>query len=104
MWDASRKQKYWPLTDDRKLNEGIVEYKYPLAKINHLLDELGLCQQFKTLDLALSFFQIEASPKDRKKQHSVLNTGIMSTIMRNSNELLAQFWDAISPMRYFLFI
>lgn len=44
-----------------------VSDKYPLPNINDLLDKLGRCKDFTTLDLALGFHQIEMDSKDIEK-------------------------------------
>lgn len=65
--DASGKQKWRVVIDYRKLNEITVDDKYPLPNISDLLDQLGQCQYFSTLDLASGFHQIEVDPKDVQK-------------------------------------
>ena len=65
--DASGKQKWRVVIDYRKLNEITVNDKYPLPNISDLLDQLGQCQYFSTLDLASGFHQIEVDPKDVQK-------------------------------------
>lgn len=65
--DASGKQKWRIVIDYRKLNEVTVDDKYPLPNISDLLDQLGKCQYFTTLDLASGFHQIEIDKKDIEK-------------------------------------
>lgn len=65
--DASGKQKWRVVIDFRRLNEVSVDDKYPLPNIADLLDQLGHCQYFTTLDLASGFHQIEVDPKDTEK-------------------------------------
>lgn len=65
--DASGKQKWRVVIDYRKLNELTVDDKYPLPNISDLLDQLGKCQYFSTLDLASGFHQIEIEPTDISK-------------------------------------
>lgn len=65
--DASGKQKWRVVIDYRKLNEVTVNDKYPLPNISDLLDQLGHCQYFTTLDLASGFHQIEVDPMDVPK-------------------------------------
>ncbi|KAI5756548.1 hypothetical protein M8J77_025839 [Diaphorina citri] len=57
--DASGKRKWRIVIDYRKLNEKTVGDRYPLPNINDLLDKLGRCHYFSTLDLASGFYQIE---------------------------------------------
>lgn len=45
--------------DYRKVNERTTTDKYPIPNINDILDKLGRCQYFSTLDLASGFHQIE---------------------------------------------
>nr|CAH7767400.1 unnamed protein product [Callosobruchus chinensis] len=65
--DASGKQKWRVVIDYRKLNEKSLDDRYPLPNINDLLDKLGRCQYFSTLDLASGFHQIEMDEKDIEK-------------------------------------
>ena len=55
--DASGKRKWRLVTDYRLLNEKTIGDAYPLPLINDLLDKLGKCQYFSTLDLASGFHQ-----------------------------------------------
>lgn len=48
--DASGKRKWRIVIDYRKLNEKTIDDKYPIPNINTLLDKLGRCQYFSTLD------------------------------------------------------
>lgn len=65
--DASGKAKWRVVIDYRKVNELTIDDKYPLPNISDLLDQLGKCQYFTTLDLASGFHQIEVDPKDVSK-------------------------------------
>lgn len=65
--DASGKQKWRVVVDYRKLNEKTVDDKYPLPRITELLDKLGKCQYFSTLDLASGFHQIQMDEKSIPK-------------------------------------
>lgn len=73
--DASGKQKWRVVVDYRKLNELTVDDKYPLPNISDLLDQLGKCQYFTTLDLASGFHQIEIDPKDIQKTAFTVENG-----------------------------
>ncbi len=65
--DATGKQKWRVVVDYRKLNEKTIDNKYPLPNITDLLDKLGRCQYFTTLDLASGFHQIEMNEADIQK-------------------------------------
>lgn len=66
--DASGKQKWRVVVDDyRKLNEKTIDDKFPLPNITDLLDKLGKCQYFTTLNLASGFHQIEMKEEDISK-------------------------------------
>lgn len=73
--DASGKPKWRIVIDYRKLNELSVDDKYPLPNISDLLDQLGNCQYFTTLDLASGFHQIEINPKDIEKTAFTVENG-----------------------------
>lgn len=65
--DSEGKQKWRLVVDYRKLNEKTIDDKYPMPNINEILDKLGKCQYFTTLDLASGFHQIEVHPDDVQK-------------------------------------
>lgn len=65
--DASGKTKWRIVVDFRKLNEKTVDDKYPIPNIADVLDKLGNCQYFTTLDLASGFYQVEMNPQDIPK-------------------------------------
>ena len=60
--DASGKQKWRLVIDYRKVNEKTVSDRYPIPNITEILDKLGRCMYFTTLDLASGFHQIEMDP------------------------------------------
>ncbi|CAH2088814.1 unnamed protein product [Euphydryas editha] len=60
--DASRKVKCHIVIDFRKVNEKTIDNKYPIPNINDILDKLGNCHYFTTLDLASGFYQVEIVP------------------------------------------
>lgn len=65
--DASGKVKWRLVIDFRKLNEKTIDDKYPIPNINDVLDKLGNCHYFTTLDLASGFYQVEMNPEDIPK-------------------------------------
>lgn len=65
--DASGKQKWRLVVDFRKVNEKTIDDKYPIPNITDVLDKLGKCQYFTTLDLASGFYQVEMDPSDIPK-------------------------------------
>lgn len=65
--DASGKQKWRLVVDFRKVNEKTIDDKYPIPNISDVLDKLGKCQYFTTLDLASGFYQVEMEPSDISK-------------------------------------
>ena len=73
--DASGKEKWRVVVDYRKLNELTIDDKYPLPNISDLLDQLGKCQYFTTLDLASGFHQIEIDSKDIQKTAFTVENG-----------------------------
>lgn len=73
--DASGQKKYRMVIDYRKLNEHTIEDKYPLPRIDEILDNLGRCTYFTTLDLAQGFHQIEMDPDSIEKTAFTVNNG-----------------------------
>lgn len=65
--DASGKTKWRLVVDFRKLNEKTIDDKYPIPNLTDILDKLGKCQYFTTLDLASGFYQVEMHPSDIHK-------------------------------------
>lgn len=65
--DASGKKKWRLVIDYRKLNEKSISDRYPIPNITEILDKLGKCMYFSTLDLASGFHQIEMDPRDIPK-------------------------------------
>lgn len=65
--DASGLKKWRLVVDYRKLNEKTIDDKYPIPNITEVLDKLGRCNYFTTLDLASGFHQIEVHPRDISK-------------------------------------
>lgn len=59
--------KEWRLVVDfRQLNKKILADKFPLPRIDEILDQLGRARYFTTLDLMSRFHQIPLDPKSRK--------------------------------------
>ncbi|GJQ86388.1 hypothetical protein Trydic_g8478 [Trypoxylus dichotomus] len=73
--DASGRKKWRLVVDYRKLNERTIEDKYPLPRIDEILDNLGKCSYCSTLDLAQGFHQIEMDPESIEKTAFVVNNG-----------------------------
>lgn len=65
--DSSNVQKWRIVVDFRKVNEKTIDDRYPLPNISDILDKLGRCQYFTTLDLASGFHQIEMHPNSIEK-------------------------------------
>lgn len=65
--DSSGKQRFRVVVDYRKLNDKTIEDKYPLPQISDLLDKLGRCQYFTTIDLKSGFHQIAMDPDSTSK-------------------------------------
>lgn len=62
--NASGKRKWRIVVGYRKLNEKTIGDRYPLPNITELLDKLGRCQYFSTLDLASGFHHIEMAEEE----------------------------------------
>ena len=56
------------MTDYKKLNDIIVEDRFPIINKDDIFDKLGRCQYFTTLDLTQGFHQIEIYERDIHKQ------------------------------------
>jgi hypothetical protein len=73
--DASGKPKYRMVIDYRALNNKTIEDKFPLPRIDEILDSLGKCCYFTTLDLAQGFHQIEMDPGSIEKTAFTVDQG-----------------------------
>lgn len=65
--DASGQKKWRLVIDYRKLNEKTIDDRYPIPNITDILDKLGRCMYFTTLDLASGFHQVEVEKADIPK-------------------------------------
>lgn len=65
--DASGKRKWRIVVDYRRINDKTVDDRYPIPNIDDILDKLGKCNYFTTLDLASGFHQIEMSEESIPK-------------------------------------
>lgn len=65
--DASGQKKWRLVIDYRKLNDKTTDDRYPIPNISDILDKLGRCMYFSTLDLASGFHQIEVDKNDIEK-------------------------------------
>lgn len=65
--DNSGKRKWRLVIDYRKLNDKTIDDKYPIPNITDLLDKLGKCNYFSTLDLASGFHQVEMKENSIQK-------------------------------------
>lgn len=68
--------KKWRLVVDfRQLNKKLMGDKFPLPRIDSILDQLGRAKYFTTLDLMSGFHQIPLEPKSRKYTAFSSSTG-----------------------------
>ena len=66
-------KKNWRLVVDfRRLNKNIIADKFPLPRIDDILDQLGRAKYFTTLDLMSGFHQIELN--DSSKKYTAFST------------------------------
>lgn len=65
--DASGKRKTRLVIDYRAVNEKTIDDRYPIPNIEDILDKLGRCQYFTTLDLASGYHQIQMHPESINK-------------------------------------
>lgn len=63
----AQEKKFRMVIDYRKLNKKTIKDKYPLPRIEEILDNLDKCCYFTTLDLTQGFHQIEMHPNSVEK-------------------------------------
>lgn len=68
-------QKWRLVIDFRKLNENIVDDKFPLPNINDILDSLSGSIYFTHLDLQQGYYQVKLAPESRKYTAFSTSTG-----------------------------
>lgn len=73
--DSSGQRKWRMVIDYRQLNEKTIEDKYPLPRIEEILDNLGKSVYYTSLDLAQAFNQIEMHPDSIEKTAFTVNNG-----------------------------
>lgn len=73
--DSTGEKKWRLVIDYRNLNKKTIEDKYPLPRVDEILDNLGKCTYFSTLDLAQGFHQIELESGSIEKTAFTVNNG-----------------------------
>lgn len=64
---SEKEEKKWRLVVDfRQLNKNVIPDKFPLPRIDEILDHLGRAKFFTTLDLMSGFHQIELEDDSKK--------------------------------------
>lgn len=69
---ATNDKKWRLVVDFRQLNKKILGDKFPLPRIDDILDQLGRAKYFSTLDLMSGFHQIEID--DNSKKYTAFST------------------------------
>lgn len=88
------------MIDYRKLNEKTIEDKYPLPRMDDILENLGKCAYFTTLDLAQGFHQIPLDEKSMEKTAFTVENGHYEYVrlpfgLRNSPAIFQKMMDQI---------
>lgn len=78
---STNEDNKWRLVVDfRQLNKKVVADKFPLPRIDDILDQLGRAKYFSTLDLMSGFHQIEIEENSKNVLPSPLQMVIMNLI------------------------
>jgi len=67
-------------TSGRNLNEFTANDKFPIPRMDKILDKLGRCQYFTTIDLTKEFHQIQREPESIAKTAFSTNMFITNTL------------------------
>jgi hypothetical protein len=65
--DAEGKPRYRVVVDYRELNKRTKTEKYPLPRLEEMLDRIARATVFSTMDLKAGYHQIRMCEKDREK-------------------------------------
>ena len=63
--DNDENKKWRLVVDFRQLNKKIIDDKFPISRLDDILDNLGRAKYFSTLDLTSSFHQVELTKESR---------------------------------------
>jgi hypothetical protein len=66
--------------DYQKLNDKTIEDKYPLPRMDDILENLGKCAYFTALVLAQGFHQIPMDKNSIEKTAFTVENGIMNIV------------------------
>lgn len=64
--DSSGQKKYRIVIDYRTANSSLQKFQFQIPLITDILDRLGQCTYFSTLDLSQGYYQVELDPRDRE--------------------------------------
>ncbi|MGR0243483.1 reverse transcriptase domain-containing protein, partial [Klebsiella pneumoniae] len=70
--EGDTKERYRVVVDFRQLNENTRDEKYPIPRLEDILDRLGGATIFSTLDLKSGYHQIRLMRLARTDSHHVL--------------------------------
>jgi hypothetical protein len=74
--DTAKTGEYRAVTDYRALNEITVRNRYPLPRVDELIDQLAGAQWFSKIDLKTGFYQILIREEDRHKTAFITSQGL----------------------------
>lgn len=74
---CKKDQTYHLCVDYRALNERTIKDAYPLPRIQGTLDTLSTAKWFSTLDLASGYWQVELTPRARRRTLSAAGSASM---------------------------